>query len=133
MLLPSRFSTHWRALLRGLATEQFHRTGARLDLDRLASRWVAAHPGGTLPNLEDTETGQPNFVALLEVPGGQRHQIAQDGLGLLLRQVVTVRQGGGQMLERDSDLTGCGQPSSLAASRSPLVDLRRCKLGIVNR
>ncbi len=34
----------------------------------------------------------------------ERHQVAQYSLGLSLRQVMAVRQGGGQMLERDSRL-----------------------------
>ena len=34
----------------------------------------------------------------------ERHQVAQHGLGLLLWQVMAVRQCGGQMLERDGGL-----------------------------
>jgi len=58
----------------------------RLDLDRLTSCRVSSHPGRPLPHLEDAEAGQADFVPFLEVPGCQRHQIAQHGLGLPLRQ-----------------------------------------------
>src|ERR1019366_2978711 len=49
---------------------------AGLDLDGLASPRISAHPGGTVLNLEDAETGQTDFVAVLEMAGGQRHQVA---------------------------------------------------------
>jgi hypothetical protein len=61
-------------------------------------------------DLEDAEPGQADFGPFLEVPGRQRHQIAQYGLRLLLRQVMVVRQRGGQMLEREGGLSlgwGC--------------------------
>src|SRR6202162_2979907 len=34
---------------------------ARLDLDGLARRWIASHPGGTFSHLEDAETVQADF------------------------------------------------------------------------
>src|SRR5436853_2454745 len=40
---------------------------ARLDLDRLAGRGVAAHAGGALANLKDAEATDADAVALLEV------------------------------------------------------------------
>jgi hypothetical protein len=43
-----------------------------LYLDHLTGRRVPSHPGRPLPHLEDAETGQADFVALLEVPGRQR-------------------------------------------------------------
>ena len=60
--------------------------------------------GRPLPHLEDAEAGQADFVALLQMAGGQRHQIAQHGLSLLLRDVMAVRQCGGEMLECDGSL-----------------------------
>jgi hypothetical protein len=36
--------------------------------------------------------------------GGQRHQIAQHGLSLLLRDLVAVSQRGGDVLERNGRL-----------------------------
>ena len=65
---------------------------------------VPSHPGGPLPHLKDAEAVQTDFVPFLEVPGRQRHQVPQHGFRLLLRQVMAVRQGGGQMLERDGGL-----------------------------
>ena len=103
-IVRSRFRLKWlHGLLQFLGNPEGDLL-ARLDLDRLAGRRVPSHPGRTLPHLEDAEAGQADFVALLEVPGCQRHQIAQHGLGLLLRQVMAVRQGGGEMLERDGGL-----------------------------
>ena len=52
----------------------------------------------SLPHLEDAEAGQTDFVALLEVLRGQRHQIAQHGLSLLLCEVMAV----GQVRRRDA-------------------------------
>ena len=50
-------------------------------IDGFAGRWVPSHPGRPLPHLEDAETVQADFVPFLEVPGRQRHQIAQHGFG----------------------------------------------------
>jgi hypothetical protein len=79
---------------------------ARLDLDCLASRRVSSHPCCTLPHLEDAETGQTNFVTLLQMARGQRHQIAQHGLSLLLRDLMAVGQFGGEVLQCDRRLCG---------------------------
>ena len=79
---------------------------AGLDLDGLASRRVPSHPGGPLPHLEDAETGQTDFGALLQMAGGQRHQIAEHGLSLFLRDLMAVCQRGGEVLECDRRLCG---------------------------
>ena len=79
---------------------------AGLDLDGLAGRRVPSHPCRPLPHLEDAETGQTDFVAPLQMAGGQRHQIAQHGLSLLLRDVMAVGQRGGEVLECDGRLDG---------------------------
>jgi hypothetical protein len=77
---------------------------AGLDLGRLASRRVPSRPSGTLSAPGECRARSVGPIALLEVPGRERHQVAQHGLGLLLWQVMAVRQGGGQMLERDGHL-----------------------------
>ena len=90
---------------------------AGLDLDGLAGRRIPSHPGRPLPHLEDAETGQTDFVALLQMAGGQRHQIAEHGLSLLLRDLMAVGQRGGEVLECDGRLDGrlrLGQLSSPA-------------------
>jgi hypothetical protein len=85
---------------------------AGLDLDGLAGPRISAHPGGTILNLEHAESSQADFVAVLEMAGGQRHQVAQHGFGLLLRQVVALSQFGGHLLERDSGLGSAGFESN---------------------
>ena len=55
---------------------------------------------------EDAEAGQADFVAPLQMAGGERHQIAEHGLGLLLRDLVAVGQRGGEVLECDGRLDG---------------------------
>ena len=77
---------------------------AGLDLDGLTGRRVPSHPGRPLPHLEDAEAGQTDFVALLQMAGGQRHQIAQHGLSLLLCDVMAVGQRGGEVLEGNGRL-----------------------------
>jgi hypothetical protein len=102
---------------------------AGLDLDGLAGRRVPSHPGRPLPHLEDTETGQTDFVAPLQMAGGDRHQIAQHGLGLLLCDLMAVGQRGGEVLERSPAQLLCWRrllailPSLLAQLSSSLVPL----------
>ena len=79
---------------------------AGFDLDGLAGRRVATHPGRPLPHLKDAETGQPDFVTLFQMAGGQRYQIAQHCFSLLLRDVMAVGQRGGEVLECDGRLDG---------------------------
>jgi hypothetical protein len=90
---------------------------AGFDLDRFAGSRVPTHPRRSLAHLEDAETCQADFVTLLEVLRGQRHQVAQHGLSLFLREVVAIGQLGGEMLERDSRLRrgfrwGCLGPAA---------------------
>ena len=68
----------------------------RRVLDGLAGRRVPSHPCRPLPHLEDTETGQTDFVALLQMACGQRYQIAEHGLCVLLRDVMAVCQRSGR-------------------------------------
>ena len=79
---------------------------AGLDLDGLAGRRVPSHPCRPLPHLKDAETGQTDFVALLQMAGGQRHHVAEHCLGLLLRDVMAVGQRGGEVLEGNGRLRG---------------------------
>jgi hypothetical protein len=76
----------------------------RLDLDSPAGRRVPSHPGRPLPRLENAETGQADFVAVPQTTAGQRDQIAQHGLSLILCDVMAVGQRGGEVLERDGRL-----------------------------
>ena len=46
-------------------------------------------------------TDEANAIALLEVLGDQVHQIAEDGLGLLLRHLMTLGERGSEMLQAD--------------------------------
>ena len=94
------------------------------DLDRCAGRRVATHPSRSRPYLQDAQTGQADFVALLEMLGGQRHQIAQHRFGNLLRQVMAFRQLGCDLLERDGDLRRNRRRSRLLGRCGGL--LRRC-------
>ena len=72
---------------------------ARLDLDRLAGRGIAAHARGALADHEDAEPVEADAVALLEVLGEEADQIAEKGLGLLLRHFMVAGQSGGELLE----------------------------------
>src|SRR6266478_2429859 len=62
---------------------------ARLDLDRLAGRGIAAHARGALAHLQDAETANPDAVALLQVLDDDVDHAAEDRLGLLLGKLVT--------------------------------------------
>jgi 2'-5' RNA ligase len=61
---------------------------------------------------QDAEAGETDAVALLEVLGDKVHQVPEDGFPLLLRHLMGLRQGGGEMLETDGILlrlaSGCG-------------------------
>src|ERR1700733_3918527 len=90
---------------------------AGLDLDGFAGRRVPTHPGGTLPDLEDAQAVQANFVTFLQVLRGERHQIAQHGLSLLLREVMAIGQLGGEVLQRDCGLRRSFRWGGLLGSR----------------
>src|ERR1043166_1418191 len=61
---------------------------ARLDLDRLAGRGISAHASGALAHLQDAETADADAVALLQVLHDEIDHVAEDRLGLLLRELV---------------------------------------------
>src|ERR1700758_128565 len=46
---------------------------ARLDFDGLSGRRVPSHACCPFLNLQDTETSQPDLIALLQMPGCNRH------------------------------------------------------------
>ena len=80
---------------------------ARFDFDGLAGSWISTHPSRMILDLRDAETGQPDFVAVLKVVGGERYQITQDSFGLLLRQVMALGQFGSHLPERDGSPRRC--------------------------
>src|SRR5690606_6398127 len=79
---------------------------ARLDLDRLARRRVAAHARRTLANLQDAETANANAITLLEVLRDHRHHVLEHGVGLLLRKIMRFRKSRTEMAQRDG-IHGC--------------------------
>src|ERR1700733_14644104 len=48
------------------------------DFDRSTRRRVSAHACRSVSHLQDAEASKADFVALLEMTGRERHQIAQD-------------------------------------------------------
>src|SRR6185369_9375799 len=80
---------------------------AGLDVDGLAGGGVAAGPGGPLADLEDAKTDDADAVAFLEMLGDQVDHVGQDGLSVLFRQVLALRDVSGQVLERDGGGSGC--------------------------
>src|ERR1700755_2797629 len=74
---------------------------AGLDVDRFAGGGIAAHAGGALADLEDAEADNADALALLEWLGDAGDQVAQDRFGLLLRQLMLLRQRCREMLECD--------------------------------
>jgi hypothetical protein len=50
--------------------------------------------------LQNARTRQANFVTIPKMPGGQRHKVTDNILGLLLVQAMGLRQFGCHLLER---------------------------------
>src|SRR5262249_21361609 len=63
---------------------------ARLDLDRLTGRGIAAHASGAAAHLQDTKAVQANAHALLQLLGDHACQIFEHFVGGLLRELVLV-------------------------------------------
>src|SRR4051812_13203796 len=80
---------------------------AGLDVDRLAGGGIAPHAGGALANLENAETHDADSLALLQVLGDARHQVAENGFSLLLRQFMFFGQCRREMLERNGGRGRC--------------------------
>ena len=57
--------------------------------------------GGALADLEDAEPDDADTLALFQVLGDHRHQVGQDGFGLLLGQLLLLGDGRGEVLEGD--------------------------------
>src|SRR5262249_2311845 len=74
---------------------------ARFDLDRLASRRIAADAGGALAHLEDTEPGYFYPLAFLQVLGDQASEVLKHLLALLLRKLMLIRECVGQLFSGD--------------------------------
>src|SRR5450830_1302976 len=105
---PRKPSDSWRSdrhleFLGGAEGHPF----ARLDLDRLAGRRIAAHAGGTLAHLQDAEPGDSYPLAFLQVLSDQADEVLQHLLALLLGKLMLVRKCVGQMLSGDR-LAGLG-------------------------
>src|ERR1700733_15211417 len=80
---------------------------AGLDVDRFAGGGVAAHAGGALAHLQDTETNDADALALLQMLGDSGHQIVQNRFRLLLGQLLLVGDRRCAMLERDGGWGRC--------------------------
>src|SRR5262249_51918718 len=70
-----------------------------LDLNRFAGGRIAAHARGTLAHLQDSEPANANALALFQVLDDVSYQAAQNGFGLLLRNLVVFREARGEMLQ----------------------------------
>src|SRR5262245_36851111 len=85
---------------------------ARLDLDGLAGRGVAAHAGGAVAHLQNAEPADPQAAALLEMLHDEADHVGQHRLALLLGDLVARGDLRRKMLEGDgrcglSGLLGC--------------------------
>ena len=63
---------------------------ACLDLNGLAGRGIAAHPGSALADLQNAQPDNPDPIPLLQMLGQQTDEIGQDGLGLFLRHRMII-------------------------------------------
>src|ERR1700680_4189565 len=61
---------------------------AGLDLDRFAGGRIAAHAGGALFHLQDTEAADADAVALFEVLDHHAAEVIENEFGLLFRHFV---------------------------------------------
>src|SRR5665213_1138519 len=73
-----------------------------LDLDCLAGRRIAAHARGAFAHLEDAEPADADTLAFLQVLHDITDEVTQNLFGLLLRHLMRLREGGGEMLQRHS-------------------------------
>src|SRR5690606_38224282 len=105
----------------------------RLDLDLLAGRRVAAHAGGALTHLKDTEPANANALAFLEALDHQADHVAEDSLGSLLRHIVVLRQFGGEMLKGDGRRGSClrGGHDGLCSSLLPANRAWRLRISLI--
>ena len=74
---------------------------ARLDLNGLAGRGIAAHASSTLANLQNAQPDNPDPIPLLQMLGQQADEIAQNGLGLFLRHRMVIGKFRCEMLQSD--------------------------------
>src|SRR5438477_10126295 len=90
---------------------------ARLDLDRLAGRRIAAHAGLAVPHLQDAEPADADLLALLQAFDDETNKIVEDRLGLLFRDLVALRKLSCQMLQGNSGRCLCHSPELPLRSR----------------
>jgi len=74
---------------------------AGLDVDRLTGHRIATHAGSTTAHQQDPEPDELYPLAPLQVLGDHAHQVLQYFKGLLLGELMLLRQLIGQMLDRD--------------------------------
>src|SRR5512146_1434855 len=65
---------------------------ARLDLDLLARRRVAAHAGGALANHENAKTVEADTRAFLQVLGDRGDRVVEERMRGLVRHLVLFSQ-----------------------------------------
>src|SRR5213080_2806233 len=80
---------------------------AGLDVDRLAGGGVAAHAGSALAHLQDAETDDADALALLQMLGDPADHVVQNGLSLLLGQLLLFGNCRCEMLERNGGRGRC--------------------------
>src|SRR5262245_2139977 len=74
---------------------------ARLDLNLLARRRIAADARCALADLKNAETADTDALAFLQMLDNIADEIPEHGLRLFLRHLVRFRECRGKMLERD--------------------------------
>src|SRR6202007_1316207 len=74
---------------------------ARLDLDGFAGRRVAAHARSALADLQNAQAREADTIALLEMVGHHVNHAVEQGLGLLLGNLMLLGELRCQMLQRN--------------------------------
>src|SRR5262249_48095952 len=78
-----------------------------LDVNGLAGGGVAAHARSALAHLQDAEADDADPLALLEVLGDPGDHVVEDGLGLLLGQLLLVGDRRREVFERNGGWGSC--------------------------
>src|SRR5262249_36702006 len=74
---------------------------AGLDLDGFAGGRIAAHTGGALTDLQNTETREAKLLALLQMLGDHFDKLVEQSFALLLAHFVAFSERMSEMLESD--------------------------------
>src|ERR1700687_2923922 len=77
---------------------------AGLDLDRLAGRRIASHPGGAVAHLQDAKPDDAQAVAFLQVLDDASYHVVEDRLRLFFRDFMALGKLRREMLEGDGRL-----------------------------